>query len=106
MAEALSHSHWRVSIDNPHHNTVFIQAAEFSNPVGKSSNFFPQVLRIIIERFFVELFLQSGLIKEDGTVTAMAIGRQGPCNDLEKDGFHETPIFEKRTLIKFNTLPH
>jgi len=65
-----------------------------------------QVLRIILQRFLVELFLQTGLIKEDGTVTAMAISRHGPCNDLKEDGFHETPIFEKRTSIKSNTLLH
>ena len=104
MAEALDHSNWRVSVDDPHHKPVFVKAAEFSNPVGKLSGLLLQVLRIIIQRGLVELFLQTGFIKEDSTVAAMTIGRHGPCNDLKENGFHETPRFEEQTLIKFNTL--
>jgi hypothetical protein len=94
VAEALDHSNWRVSVDDLHHKTVFIKAAEFSDPVGKPGNLFLELLRIIFQCFLVELFLQTGLIKENGTVAAMTIGRHGPCNDFNEDGFHETPILE------------
>jgi non-homologous end joining protein Ku len=57
MAEALNHPNWRVSIDDPYHKAVFIKTIEFSDPVRKSSNLFLQVLRIVSQRFLVELFL-------------------------------------------------
>ena len=113
MAEALSHPNWRVSIDDPHHKAVFIKTAELSDPVGKSSTLFLQVPRIIIQRFLVELFLQTGLLKEDGTVAAMTIGRHGPCNDLKEDGFHGVPFLKNQcnkeklthSSIKFQNQP-
>jgi len=88
MTEALDHSNWRVSVDDPHHKAVFIKAAEFSDPVGKPGNLFLQVPRIIFQCFPIEFFLQTGLIKENGTVAAMTIGRHGSCNDLKENGFH------------------
>ena len=99
MTEALDHSNWRVSVDDPHHKAVFIKAAEFSDPVGKPGNLFLQVLRIIFQCFLIELFLQTGLIKEDGTMVAMTIGRYGSCNDLKKDGFHQLSL-QKYQLFK------
>jgi hypothetical protein len=113
MAEALDHPNWRVSIDDFYHKAVFIKATQFSDPVGKSITLFLQVLRIIIQRFLVELFLQTGLLKEDGTVAAMTIGRHGPCNDLKKNGFHGVPFLKNQcnkeklthSSIKFQNQP-